>query len=269
MGTALAKVEASNYLALQEGGEIAEAMAANLGDQAFEESDLTHAKAATAGGKTFIIPSIAGDEMEDTVEGILVHTCRRGLLWPDYDPVPGTRPVLITDDLTWARKEGDIPEWMQAELARCYDADRNAYDWEKLEYNQWDSGKDGVGKRCTEQRIFFILRKDDPLPIVITAGPGSLKAAKKFIIQLSIAGIAYWRAVVKFTLEPDKNEKGIKFSKVVPELVATLSKVDGEVSKAYGLALSGQTPKKPSMKLVYDDAEKAFDEANEDDVGDV
>jgi len=244
MGTALATVGVHNWVALKEGSSIKEAMDANLGEGAgLSERDLIQAELPTGAnvGGDWIIPSITGNETCESIEGILVHVQRRGLLWPTFEPKKGTLPVLTTDDLEVARQvAAEIPQDMQEELARCFNVDSNTYDWNALTYNQFGTGKNGVGKRCVEQRLFFVLRETDPLPIVVTAGPGSLNKARDFLKKLSAAGIPYYKAVVKLTVTSETNANGIDYSGIKIVLIGSLSDEDTQRAKSYGSAFSGK-----------------------------
>ncbi|MEM9354462.1 MAG: hypothetical protein AAGA92_15760 [Planctomycetota bacterium] len=230
MTTELAVVDTGNYLALQDGGAIAEAMAANLGDgAALKESDLTKVPIPSGGGTTWMVPSITGEAPEKAIEGVLVYQCVRGVLWPREEPEEGTLPALVTDDLKIARiVSQDLSNDFLESIAGARNED-GTYRWADLPQCEWGSGKNGHGKAAKEQRVLFILREQEPLPLVVAIQPGSLKNWRGFIMELTKAGIPFWRAVISLGLEKSQSGGGQPFSKVVPSLVGVLSDEQGKV----------------------------------------
>lgn len=229
--TALATVETKNYLALQDGGAIAEAMAANLGEgAAFRESDLTRVPIPSGGGTTWLVPTIQGDEAKKTIEGILIYQCVRGILWAKEEPEEGSLPVLVSNDLKTARLVApeNVDKAMMDRIAPARRED-GTYDWEKLPQNQWGTGKGGNGKAAKEQRVLYVLSQDEPLPLVIVIQPGSLKGWREFIVALTKAGIPYYRAVISLGLEKETSTNGQPFARVVPKLIGTLSAEAGKL----------------------------------------
>ena len=77
-------------------------------------------------------------------------------------------------------------------------------------------------------RTLFILRKDDILPLVVILPPSSLKVARKFFLRLASQGVPYYGVVVEITLEKDKSETGITYSKANLTLK---SRLDAETIK--------------------------------------
>lgn len=232
MTTEIARIETTNFLALQDGGAIAEAMQANMGAEAsLKESDLTRITIPAGGGTSWMIPTLLGDETTKSLEGVLVWQCVRGLLWPSHSPTEGTLPVLCSHDLKVGNlvcDQENVPKdvWDSIQIAR---RDDGLFDWDKLPQTQWGSGTGGTGKAVKEQRVLFILREQDALPCVVTISPGSLKEWSKFMIEMTKAGIPFYRAVVSLSLEKDKATSGESFSRVVPKLAGVLSSEDGEV----------------------------------------
>ena len=229
MGTELAKVETKSFLAMQKGNAVGEAMAANLGEGAtMQESDLTRVPIPTGGGTNWTIPSITGDESCKAIEGILVYQQARGLLWGGEEPQEGELPVLATNDLVTAHLVNENPDpKLLEEMEPARDED-GTYRWKDLPQNQWGSGRKGRGKRCREQRVLFVLRENDPLPLVINISPGSLKEWGKFIVGLTKHAIPYYRAVISLTLTKEKTDDGTAYSRVVPTLVGVLSESEGK-----------------------------------------
>jgi len=226
---ALAVIDASVFPALRDDSGVSEAMAANLPDAALRESDLTRVPIPSGGSTTWVIPSITGETTAKTIDGILAVVVPRGVLWPTEEPAEGTLPVLVTHDLKTAHAvnlEG-VDSALLKDVESCRNED-GSYSWLKLPQNEWGSGKGGRGKCCKEQRVIYLLTKEQAMPIVIVVAPGSLKGWQGFLVGLTTAGIPHYRAVVSFGLEADKNPAGIPFARIVPKLVGVLDKDAGE-----------------------------------------
>ena len=195
----------------------------------------------TQGQTKWMIPSLFGEDYVEKIEGILVYQTARGVLWVSDEPVEGTLPVLISDDLKTARRVcavENVPDEMIPVLEDCH-IQGDLFDWTALPYNEWGSGRNGVGKRAKEQRVLFILRKSDPLPLVVVIQPGSLKYWRKFIVELTKAGIPFYRAVISLGLEKAASEDGITYSRIKPSLVGCLSPEDGlSVKKQFSDSLA-------------------------------
>ena len=235
MASELAVIDAANYLALQDGGQIAEAMAANLGEGVqLRESDLTRVSIPSAGGTKWTISSLIEDEVTDAIEGVLVYQTVRGLIWPNDEPQEGTLPAMVSHDLKIGRLVGDRDS-IDAKLLQSFECAKikggDTYDWQELPQNQWGSAKKGAGKAATEQRVLYILRNKEPLPLVVCVQPGSLKNWRKFILALTKSKVCYWQAVVKLSLEKVKNAEGTSYAQIVPTLVGVLNKEQGAAVK--------------------------------------
>lgn len=236
--------------------DIAGAMSVNSFDDgpkkagaAIKESDLIRIKIPSGGSTTnWTIPRITGDETIPAIEGILVRIVARSMLWPTEDPVEGSMPALVTSDFVTGRRIADAED-LPAELLRQLEpfgvgdmrhrADKtpyfDAYDWASLPQAQYGSGKNGRGKAVNDQRVCFILRKGDIMPVIVTIGTGSFGNFRKFLRGLTQAGLPYYRSVVSFTLAKTKNETGQPYCEVCPTLIGVLSEDDAAaVQKAWG-----------------------------------
>ncbi len=227
--TELAIIPSSNFAALVPQGDLAEAMTAmaEVGEEMRPE-DLIKVKLPSGGGTQWEIPSAMGIERTDSITGVLVGWQKCGLLWPNDDPIEGQKPVLRTMDLQTAEQVGPIPDDMVETLEK-HRLSENTFDWKELPYNQWNTGKDGVGKRCKEQRIMFILREQDIFPLVITAGAGSLKTVVPWYTSTQQLRVVWYRLIVELTLKKASSKSGIGYSQIIPKAVGKVSKEDGVV----------------------------------------
>jgi hypothetical protein len=230
MGKALKTIDTSEYMvALGEGSDMVEALEANLlPGETIDIPDLIRIPCPSGGGLTWQWEESGNDMTSKTIDGILVCFQARGVLWPTLDPGDHP-PLLVSTDLETAELVGDFyGDINQAEL-EDYKIEGNTYKWRELPWNQWKSGKDGIGKRCKEQRLLFILRKGDTWPCIVVAPPGSLRDVVRFIKQLKVP---HWRAIVSLSLVKEKSKGGIDYAKIAPSLKAELTRDEGQLVKA-------------------------------------
>jgi len=216
------------YLALRADSEIAEALAANLvAGETIQASDLCRVKTPAGGGKVWQWTDAAGVERsEKAISGLLVAYIPSGSLWGSEEPAKGELPVLVTYDFVTARRVNDrIGDLDEEQLEACRVGDR-LYAWDRLPWTQYGSGKGGVGKRAKECRLMFVLQAGETWPVLVTAGPGSLKTVGPFVKKLPVA---HFRCEVELTLAKQESSGGIVYSQIVPRLVGTLSREEGAV----------------------------------------
>ncbi len=225
--TALAVVEPANYPVLNADSDLAEAMRANL-QSPINEADLVRVPTPAGGGTQWVVPTVSGEERTKALTGIIVYYGPRGVLWPSED-VGSSPPLLVTNNLITAQRVGDDYGDIDPEELEKYADGNGGYDWVRLPWNQWGTGKKGIGKRCKESRLLFLLREGEPFPILVRAQPGSLKTVRPFV-EMRLP-VPYWRAVVELTLEKRTSKAGPEYSQIVPRLVGTLTREQGELVK--------------------------------------
>jgi hypothetical protein len=182
-------------------GEIAEILRENLGEDSLSVQDLPRIVVPGSGGKIWTVPSVEGDvEMSDLV-GIIVFTKVTRTYWeksfddtgggepPDCYSPDGVLGVGIIADSVKDHMCGNCP---MSEFA-----------------------KDGTGCPCKESRLIFMVMQDEILPVVIKAPVMSLKNAKKYLTGLTSRRQKVHSVYSTLTLEPDKNKRGIKYSKIM------------------------------------------------------
>lgn len=232
--------EESKFLALRPDSTVAEAMKWNCAGAGMSASDLIRVSIPAGGATTWTFMNARGDE-ETTKEivGALALFSPQGILWPSEEPSEGRSPVLVTYDLMVAHRVGDDLGDIDPEVLEKARTGDRTYDWRRLAYNQWGSGRGGRGKRCKEARLMAILREDEALPLLVTASAGSLKTVVPFVKRIASVGVPYFMAVVGLRLEKVANSAGQQYSQIVPRLVDTLSKWEGErIRDTYTIPLS-------------------------------
>jgi len=238
--TGLSVLESSKFLAVRPNSQIAEALKHNFSTgETMTEKDLTRVKVPAGGITSWTVPGIRGEEQADELVGALVYYGLRGVLW-GHEEVKGegTLPVLVSDDLRWARRvsddPGDLdPAVLDAMRVRGGPKD-GMYDWRgpdeggPNEFNDWGTSQGGKrrGKRAKESRVLCLLLPNEAFPLLINATPGSLKTVAPFVKKLPAP---HFQCVVRLKLE--KVQAQPVFSRIVPTLVEVLSNDEGAALK--------------------------------------
>jgi hypothetical protein len=238
-GTGLSKVpEVAETLfpALLPDSDIAEAIEANTQGRGFDLQALVKVKTPAGGSKTWVYRDSGNNEVETkAIEGIIVYYGQRGVLWNSEDIQKGRPPLLVSYDLRTAeRVSEDLGDIDPAALEACRIGDR-LYDWNKLPWNKDGSGRGGFGRRCKESRVMAILQEGEAFPVIVSAGPGSLKTVGPFVTRLEVP---HYRARVALTLEKATSQGGIDYSQIIPRLTGKISKEAGaNVRRIYTVPL--------------------------------
>jgi len=231
MSNELAIFQPERFPALIDGSDLREALVTNLKGGQMTEQDLVHVPTPAGGSTRWIIPTAVGEDVVEELTGILVCFGMRGVLWPSQETTEGQLPLLMTTDLISARRVGDNYGDIDPNELEQYANGDGTYDWMALPWNQWNSGKNGMGKRCKESRIMMILREGEAFPLLVRAQPGSLKTVRPFIMRLSVP---YYRAIVGLKLRQEKSKGGQAYSQIVPRLISTLDRENGDkIKKLY------------------------------------
>ena len=195
--------------------------------ESIEASDLPRVPTPAGGGKTWNWTDSGNNEQSaKSLDGIMVSYQVRGTLWSSEEPQGGVAPVLVSYDLQTAVRTGDdIGDLDEDALESCRIGDR-LYDWTRLPYNEYGTSKSGRGKRCKESRLMAILREDEAWPLLVTAGPGSLKTVVPFVKRLPVP---HFRAVVSLTIQKVDNAGGQSYSQIVPVLKDSITREEGEI----------------------------------------
>ena len=234
-------VVASKFIAVRPGSAIIEAMEANgQSGEKFRLSDLPQAKVPSSGETTWVIKGIAGSELAEEIKGVLVFYGNAGVLWGSEDMKEGSKPVLITHDFVTAIQiSDDFGDLDQMAIEECFlreegegSAKRKIYDWVKLPYNVWGSGRNG-GKRCREQRLLCVLREEDYAPIFVRVPPTSVSNVASFMRKLTIqTQRKHFESIVALKLEKETSSEGKPFGKIKIESKGFITKEEGALIKA-------------------------------------
>lgn len=203
-------------LMAQEGGSIQVALEENIGPEGITPFDLDRVKIPAGGGQAWEVPSLAGDEIAKSVEGIVVAWQSPRAYWSaSLDESGGGTPpdCSSVDGITGVGTPG-------GSCAKC-------------PLSQWGSKEGSRGQACKQMRLLFLLRESDLLPLAFFLPPTSISPMKRYSLRLAGQGLPLSAVVTKLGLEKKSNPSGIAYSAVVPEYVRTLEGEERELVKGY------------------------------------
>lgn len=217
--TAVAKLDALAEYKIANLGDVnlAEIIEANTGGEGFDLANLIQVTIPAGGGTTFeIVNPVTGIESVRELEGVIIFWNDRRSYWmKDLDEL-GEGDDKFPDCFSANAKEG---------------VGNPGGDCRICQFAQWDSAPGG-GQACKSQRLFFLIRPGDNLPIIVRAAPTSIAPSKKYLFGLAAELIPYWRIVTKLTLEPQGSGQ-IKYSTLNFEAGSKLSDEDLSLFEGY------------------------------------
>lgn len=253
-----AVIRESRIMALRPDSDYMEAITANEGMlEPFGVRDLIKAKVPAGGTETWVIDEMSGQESYKEIIGVPVFYKPTGAIWPSNESNEGTLPFIVTHDLVTGVEMGEDSGDLDLDLIEsCRIGEdpatgKGLYDWPKLRKAFWAVDEE-TGKRVKEGRIICILRENDPLPLLLRVPPTSLKNITSFF-KLAARSIALFRLVLSFSLEVDKTDKGIKYSKIRVKEVGRLSKEEGAVIKEFWVDRLGEAVAAAATSQDHDD----------------
>lgn len=100
--------------------------------------------------------------------------------------------------------------------------------------NAFGSAANGAGKACKNMRRVYLLQEGETFPLLLTLPPTSAPALGSFLgKRLMPRGIKRHEAIVKITLNREKNKAGITYSKASFSLVDQLPTEKAEEMRQY------------------------------------
>lgn len=189
-------------------GEIAEAIAEEmdgLGTVPFDR-----VKIPSGGGLAFELPGEDEDNPESATEivGVILYHHPVNAYWREKFEGGNEQP----DCSSYDGKMGIDRE--TGECKSCGDCP----------YNQFGSGDNGSGKACKNVHRIYILREGNPVPLVLSLPPTSLKFMRDYISKrILLKGMRCYHAVTKITLKKEKSAGGITYSRAAFTFVEKLA----------------------------------------------
>lgn len=205
-------------------GAIAEAIAEEmdgLGTIPFDR-----VKIPSGGGIAFEIPGETDEETESVTEltGVILYHHPVNAYWRDKFAGGNEQP----DCASYDGKKGIVRE--TGEICDCADC----------KYNEFGSGEGGSGKACKNAHRIYILREGNPVPLILSLPPTSLKYMRDYISKrILLKGMRSYYAVTKITLKKEKSQAGITYSraafafvgKLAPEQIAAAEAMANSIKK--------------------------------------
>lgn len=237
----------NNYELVTLQGELAEAIAEEmdgLGPISFDR-----VKIPSGGGLAFEIPGETDEETESTTElvGVILHHHPLNAYWKEKFAGGNEQPDCSSRD----GKVGIDRE--TGEVMSCADCPRNKFK------------DDGTGKDCKNVHRVYILREGNPLPLILSLPPTSLKHMRDYISKrILLKGMRCYQAVTKITLKKEKSAGGITYSRAAFAFVGKLSPEQIKMAEA----MANMVKLVDGNMNIEDDYEQTAPTAPAKDVGD-
>jgi hypothetical protein len=220
------------------GTNLREVMAETLGSETLDMLDLERIKVPSQGSTLWTIDGLDGEETIKEVEGVLIWHRNVRLYWKASidDAGGGAPPDCVSDDaINGVGDPGGL----------CLSCPKAA----------WGTAKGGTaaGQSCQQRHVMCILQANSVLPTIISAPPTSLKSVKHFLVKLARHSIRAHDIVIGFTLEPDKNAAGTKYSRIKLRRVGNLTDEQKAAVRAYRDAITPHLNRTSVMDIAGDD----------------
>jgi len=224
-------VQVAEFPALQQDpGELREALLENLGGAGLSPFDLDRIGIPAGGGLAWTVPTLEGETSSPEVLGIIVGIQNARAYWAT----------------PFGSGAGDMPPDCTSDDA-VYGVGTPGGECKECPYAAFGSDSRSRGQACKLIQRHFVLRAGDNLPVTINLPPGSLKGARKYLLRLVSAGLKASAVVTRYTLEKDKNQDGITYSRAVFAVAGRLTPEQAAAAGAFGKALA------PAFKQVRAD----------------
>ena len=192
-------VKAENFAIVPMSEDIAQMLTEELDGMGQVPFDAV--KIPSGGGLSF---ELSGDDPDNpetaqTLTGVIVHHHPVNVYWEhDFDGAGGLPDCSSPDGKHGLNaKTGEV-----LDCASC-------------PYNQFGSGK-GNSKACKNTHRVYLLRENEPLPILLTLPPTSLRAFKDYLAKRLITkGKRSTDVLTSIKLKREKNADGIAYSACV------------------------------------------------------
>lgn len=228
---AVVKYDAAQYpVAHEKGLGTIQSLVAQLGPG--QQFQLTRLKVPSGGGTTWEFETLTGGESVKTLDVVFGLMLGHQKSWyrTSYEDSGGGSPpdCSSSDGVT-----GIGNNTMNA------DAEPGVFKCSECPHNTWGSAEQGDGKACTDWAMGFIFRPGSRLPMLLQIPTTSVKPMSKYLMQLLDAGYDITEVVTRLELEPDKNKRGQKFSRIKPSMLVALPEEEAKRMDAIKSELLG------------------------------
>lgn len=206
-------------------------------------------KMPSGGGLAFEVPGEDEDNPETTSEliGIILHHHPVNAYWKEKFSGSNEAPDCASAD-------GHVG--VDRETGECKDC-------ASCVHNQF--AEDGSGKACKNTHRIYLLREGNPIPILITLPPTSLKYLRDYIGKgLLLKGMRSYEALTKISLKKEQSKDNITYSRAV---FTFLGKLPDDKKEAVSEMAAGI--KEQAQSVSVDDADYSTSASNNDGFIDV
>lgn len=127
-------------------------------------------------------------------------------------------------------------------------------------HNQFGSGENGSGKACKNAHRIYMLREGNPVPLILSLPPTSLKYMRDYISKkILLKGMRSYHAVTKITLKKEKSAAGITYSRAAFTFIGKLATDQIAAAEAMAAAIK-QTDRNVDVAADYETAAPATDD---------
>ena len=204
-------------------GDFAEAIAEEM--DGLGQIPYDRVKIPSGGGLAFMVPGEDEDnpDMAKELVGVILHHHPMNAYWKDKFSGGNEAPDCASID----GKTGIDRDTGEARnCANC-------------PYNQFAT--DGSGKPCKNIHRVYFLREGNPVPLILSLPPTSLKFMRDYIgKQILLKGLRCYDAITKITLKKEKSNGGIDYSRAAFAFVDKLTDEQREQTKAMAETVKAQ-----------------------------
>ncbi len=195
--------------------EVSAVMAANMQGERLTRFDLPTIKIPAGGGIAWTVPTLAGPKPAEAIEGVVLLAQTNRAFWRVAFEESGGGSPPDCGSADGERGDGDPGgSCLNCPLSR------------------FAPGEDRPA--CREGKILYMLRTDSRMPCVVALPATSLKAWKRYMMDLTDEGLPYFGVVTRLGLEQDRSKPGratgrggnVLYSKVKPGFSAKLDPAD-------------------------------------------
>lgn len=190
-------VKAENFNLITLTGDMAEAVAEEMDGLGAIPFD--RVKIPSGGGLAFELPGEDDDDETETageLVGVILDHHPVNAYWAEKFSGGNEQPDCSSFD----GKQGIVRE--TDEIRDC----------ESCPFNKF--GSDNAGKACKNVHRVFLLREGNPVPVILSLPPTSLKYMRDYIgKRVLLKGFRCWQVLTRITLKKEKSKDGITYSR--------------------------------------------------------
>lgn len=208
-------VTAASFNLVTLSGDIQEAIAEEMDGLGTIPYD--RVKIPSGGGLAFEVPGEDEDspDTEKELVGVILHHHPVNAYWRDSYNGGNAAPDCSSND-------GKVGCWRETgEIKNCADCEFNRF------------SDNGAGKACKNIHRIYFLRENNPVPLIISLPPTSLKYMRDYIgKKILLGGMRSYGVITKITLKKEKSKDGIDYSRAAFTFVDKLTEEQAAAAKA-------------------------------------